>query len=52
MQDKDQIKSIVKQWGIDNEELFASMQLMRPYNKSKPIQDHVVTKDEVFKMQL
>lgn len=31
------MKSIVKEWGIGDEELFASMQLMRPYNKHKPI---------------
>lgn len=45
------MKAIARTWGIDNEELFASMQLMRPYKLNKPIQDHIATKEEVLAMQ-
>lgn len=44
------MKEIVKQWGVGNEDLFASMQLMRPYTAGKPVHSHQVTKEEVLKM--
>lgn len=35
--DNAEIKSLVREWGGQDEEAFASMQLMRPYSKGKPV---------------
>jgi aarF domain-containing kinase len=45
------MKEIVSLWGINNEEVFASMQLMRPYKASKPVSE-ALTPDEIMGMQL
>ena len=51
LQDKGKLKQIVRGWGIENEDLFASMQLMRPYQQGKPITNRI-TKEDVMKMQV
>jgi len=35
------MKEIVSQWGVGNEDAFASAQLMRPYNKDKHINEKI-----------
>jgi aarF domain-containing kinase len=40
LQDKDTMRSIAKEWGIGNEEMFASMQLMKPYSNKRPVHAH------------
>ncbi|CAD8165848.1 unnamed protein product [Paramecium pentaurelia] len=52
LQDFTKLKQIVRKWGIGNEEMFASMQLMKPYQMKQPVHCHQVTKEDVMKLQL
>ncbi|EAR86296.1 ABC1 family protein (chaperonin), putative (macronuclear) [Tetrahymena thermophila SB210] len=51
LQDSQALKDIVKQWGIQDDEQFASFQLMRPYNKNKPLTDKI-SKEDVYNLQM
>ncbi|KAM3147194.1 hypothetical protein pb186bvf_000910 [Paramecium bursaria] len=52
LQDRASIKTLIKKWGIDNDQMFASMQLMKPYQYKKPVHSHQLTSDEVLQLQL
>ncbi|EGR28453.1 chaperonin, putative [Ichthyophthirius multifiliis] len=51
LQNNQQLRNIVKQWGITDDEAFASSQLMRPYQKNKPILKDI-SKTDVYNLQL
>ena len=50
LQKDKEMKDIVKEWGMQDDELFASSQLLRPYKKGKPL-DKKIDKKEIYEMQ-
>ncbi len=54
LMDTEELKNICIEWGVRDPELFASMQLMKPYSTStsKPVHMQTTTKAEVIAMQL
>lgn len=51
LHDMDAIKKITADWGIKNDEMFVSSQLMRPFSKNKKLNEKV-TKADLYRMQL
>lgn len=51
LHDLQEIKNITLNWGIKNDEMFVSSQLMRPFNKNKKLQEKVTNAD-LQRMQL
>lgn len=47
LQDTPKLKEIATEWGVLDEETFASSILMRPYKKNKPLTQDI-TKEEVL----
>ena len=48
---QDLIKSVCKNWGIKDQEMFASMTIMKPYSTNKAVHLQGTTRSEILKMQ-
>eukprot|EP00123_Amoebidium_parasiticum_P001628 comp12773_c0_seq1/m.7900 comp12773_c0_seq1/g.7900 ORF comp12773_c0_seq1/g.7900 comp12773_c0_seq1/m.7900 type:complete len:526 (-) comp12773_c0_seq1:114-1691(-) len=49
--DVDSLKQICESWGVRDHELFASLQLFKPYNPEKAVQVASIQKEDMLEMQ-